>query len=252
MQPSALVAPKLNIPEIIQGAFNDALPLMRSRQRLWLIFAAIAGLGGLLLPFLPATMTSISPTGATMEIPGARLQMAAQWPNVLGAISSFFVLGSVLRTFQPSWRWTVRTFFTLLGIGIALAFMIGVASIFLVIPGIFLAVKLSQTAWCYLLGFSDNPFGESWELTKGMFWQTLLFVLLVAIVVFVLMLAFGLAAELAFWLPFAGIVLLPIGYLVYVFALHVSYLANMRWALALRERMGNAPSAGPGTVPATT
>lgn len=253
MQPSALVAPKLNIPEMIQSAFSDALPLMRSRQRLWLIFAAIAGLGGLLLPFLPATMTSVSATGASVEVPGWRLQMAAQLPNVLGAISSFFVVGSVLRTVRPGWHWTVGTFFVLVGIAILLELIVDIGLILLVIPGIFLYVKLSQTAWYFLLGEGKNPFAESWELTKGMFWPTFLFLILVAIVVLVLMIGgFGLAADLAYWLPYAGIVLLPIAYLGYVFALHFVILANVRWAVALRARFGGAPALGAMTMPATT
>ena len=251
MEPSPLVSPAPSIGQIIQSAFNDALPLMRSRQRLWFIFAAIAAIGGLFLAALPATMTTVGAAGAPVEVPGMRLQAAAQVPNILGAISSFFIVGSVLRTVRPGWHWTVGTFFVLVGIAILLELIIGVGFILFVIPGIFLYVKLWQTPWYFLLGEGKNPFAESWELTNGMFWPTLGFLVLTWLVTFVPLFVYALAAGLAYWVPFLGIVLLPVAYLAYVFALHFSILAYVRWARARRARRGDAPSTGLVTMPAT-
>jgi hypothetical protein len=251
VEPSPLVSPAPSISEIIQSAFNDALPLMRSRQRLWLIFAAIAAIGGLFLAALPATMTTVGAAGAPVEVPGMRLQGAAQIPNFLGVISSFFVVGSVLRTVRPGWNWTVGTFFVLIGVAILLGLIIDVGLFLLVIPGIFLYVKLSQTVWYLLLGEGKNPFAESWERTKGVFWPTLGFLVLTWIVTFVPIFVYVLAAGLAYWVPFLGFLLLPVAYLAYVYALHFSILAYVRWAVALRARMGDGPSAGAVTMPAT-
>jgi hypothetical protein len=85
-----------------------------------------------------------------------------------------------------------------------------------------------------------------------MFWPTLGFLVLVGLVTFVPIFVYWLAAGLAYWVPFLGVLLLPVAYLAYVFALHFSILANVRWALALRARFGGAPAPGAMTMPATT
>ena len=243
MQPSTGSATNLSATDVIQSAFNDALPLMRSRQRLWIIFAVIAAIGGLLLPFLPDTMQTVnSATGVPQTVPGARFQMAVQWPDFLGGIAAFFIIGSVLRTVRPGWHWTVGTFFGLIGIGILLAIALGIGFALFFVPGFYLAIKWSQTAWCYLLGEGKNPFGESWEITKGKFWPTFVFLLFLWLVLVVLLaFTFGIAVALAIFVPFLGIVMLPIAFLAYAFAMHVSLLAQVRWMLGLRARLGNAP-----------
>ncbi len=253
MQPSTGFASSLTATDVIQSAFNDALPLMRSRQRLWIIFAVIAAIGGLILPFLPDySQTVISPTtGNAQTLPGARFQMAFQLPNVLGAIAAFFIVGSVLRTVRPGWHWTVGTFFTAIGIGIVYGIAVEIGFFLLFVPGFFLAIKWSQVVWCYLLSEGKNPFGESWEITKGMFWRTFLFLLFLWLVLVVLLVVtYGISASIAAFVPILGVVMLPIAFLAYAFAMHVSILANVRWMLALRAHFAGALPPGTAPVPA--
>jgi len=221
---------------IVQSAFNDALPLMRSRQRLWLIFAIIAAVAGLILPFMPS-QTLTTATGETQVFPLARMETALQWPNLLGAISLLFVIGSVMRTVRPDWRWTVGLFFGGIGIVIVYALSFEIGLFLLLVPGVWIFVKWSQALYCWLLSEGKNPFGESWDITTGQFWETLLFIIFVVIVTEIpLAIVFGGAGALAGAVPLLGVILLPIAYLAYVFAMHIMSLAAVRWLLRLRAR----------------
>jgi hypothetical protein len=213
-------SPQPSIGEIIDRAFRDALPVMRSRTPVYGVLAAIAALGGLFLPFAHAM-------GST-PVEGTRLQLALQPPNVLGAIAIFFVIPTVARTVRPEFRMTVGRVFGLIGIAIAIGVVVEVGFLLLIVPGVYMAVKWSQAQWAYLLGEGKNPFGESFEMTKGHFWHTLGFSILLALA--------------------AGVVLAPIALLGYIFAVHVAQLGSMRWMLALRAL--HADTVAPVPAPA--
>ncbi|MBC5810691.1 MAG: hypothetical protein GIW95_07560 [Candidatus Eremiobacteraeota bacterium] len=234
--------------EIISSAFKDALPLLRSRQRVYVVMAILCAIGGLLLPFLPsvpATTTSVSgvTTGTTMS--GASFGFSI--PEMFGALAAFWIFPAVVRTANPSFRMSVGVFFTLLGLGIVVALASGIAGMAFLIPGIWVGVKLSQTIWAYATTDGpvpfDRPLKDSWNVTTGQFWETFLFLILVSIVVTIaLCIAFGIPAAIAAMVPWLGVVLLPVAFLGFVWGAHVQSLAQLRWFLQLRAR--HAATAG--------
>jgi hypothetical protein len=134
---------------------------------------------------------------------------------------------------------TVGRVFGIIAILIVLGVVVEVGLILLVVPGVYILVKWSQTVWTYVLSEGKNPFGESFEITKGHFWHTLGFALLLGIAIIVpLAVVSFLAAAIAGAVPFLAVLLSPIAFLAYVFVLHVLRLGEMRWMLALRELHG--------------
>jgi hypothetical protein len=111
-------------------------------------------------------------------------------------------------------------------------------------------VKWSQATWTYLLSDGENPFGESWELTTGHFWETLGFMTLLALLLtVVLAVGFFLPAAIAIFVPVLAVLLAPIALLGYVFADHVAFLAQMRWMLELRRLAPLSAAVGPTSAP---
>jgi hypothetical protein len=258
MQPSAATTP--GIFSIIESAFTDALPLLRSRQKLWLIFAAIAALGGLCVPFLPKTFT-FHQYGYPITWPTSAV--AFQWPTLICDISCFFVIGSVLRTVRPQWHWTLRYFFTILGVYLLIVacvfssfFLVKISWIFLPLlfaAYLFLSIKWSQTLWCYLLSEGKNPFRESWTVTNGMFWRTFLLAVMLWVVFAIgLSILVGIVGALAQWLTILAVAAFPLMYFCGLYYYHVCFLASVQWMLALRMRLHGALPPGAASMPATT
>lgn len=124
----------------------------------------------------------------------------------------------------------------MIGIGIAVGVVSEIGFFFLIVPGVLMFVKWSQATWAYLLGDGKNPFGESWEITTGHFWETLGFFFLLEVLLTVLLaVGFFLPAAVAMFVPVLAVVLVPIAFLAYVFASHVALLGQMRWMLELRR-----------------
>ncbi len=231
-----------SIGATIDRAFRDALPLMRTRTRVYAGLAVLAGVCGIFVPFAQAV--------GNLSVDVVRLELFVQPPNILGAIAMFFVMPAVARTVRPEFVMTVGRVFGIIGILIALGVVVDIGFILLIVPGVYMLVKWSQTVWTYLLGEGKNPFGESFEITKGHFWHTLGFALLLGVAVVVpLAVVLFCAAAIAGAVPFLAVVLSPIAFLTYIFVLHILRLGEMRWMLALRERQ---PGATVGSAVAAT
>src|SRR5580700_3080407 len=86
-----------DIGGIIQGSLGDAWPIMRSRLRVYIVLAIIAGIAGIIDPFVPLPNDSAIPW---------RLELVLQPPNILGAIAAFFSVPAVIRTVRPDFRMT--------------------------------------------------------------------------------------------------------------------------------------------------
>ena len=164
---------------IVQGAFVGAWPIMRSRISVYGVLAAIGALAGLSVPFV-----HLADPNAQEQW---QVQMAVQPANLLGAIATFFAIPAIVRTARPEFRLTFMRILGMLGIGLAIGVVGEIGFFLLIVPGVLIFVKWSQATWTYLLGDGKNPFGESWEITTGHFWETLGFFFLLELLLTVLL-----------------------------------------------------------------
>ncbi len=165
-----------------------------------------------------------------------RLELALQPANLAGAIAVCFIIPAGVRTVRPDFAMTVGRAFGVVGIAIVTGAATEVGLLLLVVPGIWFGVKWSLTTWTYLLSDGKNPFGESWEITTGHFWETLAYAVLMSILLgIVLSLGFFLPVFLAYLVPVLAVLLAPIAFFGYLFANHVALLGQMRFMLELRR-----------------
>ncbi len=217
---------------MIRSAFVDAVPLMRSRALPYVAMAVLCAVAGALLPVLT---TEVSDARAVTQVPW--LQFDLDIVVAICVLAVFFVYPNVARSARSEFRMTVGRFFGIIGISLAVCVesVLGFAAF--IIAGFWITVKWSLSVWTYLLTEGKNPLNESWQLTNGQFWETFGFSLLlgftagVPMVVGILGVLGNAGAE-----PLVGIVLRPIAFLIYVYALHVYLLGQMHWMLRLRNR----------------
>ena len=173
---------------------------MRSRQRLWIIFAVIAAIGGLILPmFCPTTRKPSFRRRPATRRRSRRALLSDGLPIAerVGCDSRVLHRRKSVPAYRAAgWHWTVGTYFIAICNCIVYGIAVEIGFFLLFVPGFFLAIKWSQVVWCYLLSEGKNPFGESWEITKGMFWRTFLFLLVLWLVLVVLLVVtYGISAE---------------------------------------------------------
>jgi len=221
--------------QIIQSALSEAFPLLMSRKIVYLVMAVVPLLAGFYLISLPPAVT----INGGPQVYDPRLSTAIQSVFSWGGIAYWFVLPAVIRTVDPNFRMTAGRFFTILGLAIVVGIVCGIGMI-LVIPGIWIGIKWSQYVWCYAFGEQPNALSASWRITTGQFWETFGFSLLVSLVAFIPVLAAMLLAWISAASPYVSFVLLPIAFLIYVFALNFELLALMHWFFRLREVSSSA------------
>ena len=216
---------------MIRGAFVDAVPLMRSRAMLYIAMAVLCAAIGLFLPALSVVRDArAAATAPLFTLPDAL--DAILWVVV------FFVYPSVAQTERSEFRMTVGRFFGIIGIWL----VFGIETVFGFVAfigcGFWISVKWSLSVWTFLLGEGKNPFSESWALTTGQFWETFAFTALLAVAAGVpwMIGLIGVSGNVTGQMEVA-VVLRPIAFLIYVYALHVFLLGQMRWMLRLRERV---------------
>lgn len=164
------------------------------------------------------------------------------------AVAIFFVIPAAVRTLRPQFNMTILRVLGVIGIGLAVTVAVEIGLLLLIVPGIWVGVKLSQATWTYLIADGKNPFGESWEITTGHFWESLAFFVLLAIVTLVaeiFLVFFPLA--IAYYIPAGAVVFVPAGFLGYVYVCNVSLLGQMRWMLELRGLNVPAPRPSAGS-----
>ena len=232
-----------DIAAIMRSSFRDAWPLMASRMTVYWILALVCGV-------LYVAMLAIARTGDPALQENLRVQAALQPANLCAGIAAFFAIATIARTVRPEFKMTAATVLTLFGIAIAVGICTEIGFLLFVVPGVWWGVKLSQTIWSYLLSEGENPFQESWQMTTGHFWETVVFFILMSVLVtLMLLVVYFVPGVIAFFVPFAGVIFAPLAFLGYTYGYHVSILANMRWMLELRALRNTAVAVPVRTTP---
>jgi hypothetical protein len=211
---------------------------MRSRINVYAILAILSA-----ITVVATLILARSSDAATLM--QVRIQSAIQPVNAFGTVAAFFVIPAIVRTISPEFKMTLGRILVLVGIGIVLGVVIDIGFVLLIVPGVWFLVKWCVVTWCYLLSDGKNPFGESWEITTGHFWETLGFLLLLSLLVAgVALVAYGVPIFIAMFVPAVAVIAVPIALLGYVYVYHVATLAQMRWMVALREIFAESLSHG--------
>ncbi len=221
---------------------------MRERLPVYAAFAAICAVAAwLVFPRIDLYGILASNPAALMTTPPVSVVLLLS----LGAL--FFILPSALRRIQPNFKMTALraalTLATILGVGAVTE--IGYA--FAVIPGIIIAVLLSQTLINALLRADESGSLQqvastllgsvrgSVQMTKSHFASTLGVVaasLLILLVPFLIVL-FGLAV-LGVKIPSSLVVMAPLLFLTFIYFECVRYALIVRWYRHLAEERATA------------
>jgi hypothetical protein len=238
--------------EIISGSFSGAFPLLRARPIAYIVLIVLGALIGLGMPALTAWFATLPATpGQTNSLTPAQIApLLALYPALfLGAIAQYFIIPAAMRTVKPEFGMTIGRFFGLLGMAFAVAIAVELGFFLFIVPGVWFAIKWSQYIWTFLMNDREDPLDESWRITTGHFWETFGFLFLIGIITSVLMfVVMGVIAGLSALLPQAGVVFVPIGLAIYIYAVAFVTLAQLRWMLYLRTRAEATLTAAVATV----
>ncbi len=226
----------------------EGFRLMRERLPVYAVLAAICGLAGWwVFPRIDMYSILASNPGALMTTPPVSVVLLLS----VGAL--FFILPSALRRIEPTFKMTaLRAALTLATI-LAVGAITEIGYALAVIPGIIIAVLLSQTLINALLradgsgslrNFFATLFGSvrgSVAMTKSHFASTLGVVvasLLILLVPFLIVLC-GLAV-LGVKLPSSLIVMAPLLFMTFIYFECVRYALIVRWYRHLAEERATA------------
>jgi hypothetical protein len=219
---------------VIQGAFRDAWPLMRSRMTVYWVLALICGA----LVLVALALGRLADSSVQESV---RIETAIQPANLCGVIAAFFAIPAIVRTVQPEFKMTFIRILAVIGIGLVVGVVAELGLFLLIVPGIWFGVKLSLSTWTYLVSEDKNPFGEAWEITTGHFWETFGFLFVLSILVtLVTIVVFFIPVCVAIFVPVSAVVLTPLAFLGYMYVYHVASLGEMRWMLELRRLASGA------------
>jgi len=213
---------------------NDALAMVL-RRRVLMIVTLILSIAGAGLALLAPHTYEPRASG----LPGTEFASASVLPAIAGLYITqwfipFFAMADSIRTVDPAFRMTFVRILGLIGYGLVVGLMVGFGSLFFIIPGIYLAIKFSQTPYAYLLRAGQNPMTNSWEMTDGRFWQTLLFYVFLSIVAsFALLLPFYFTLLFTFAFPPAALILTPFLVAIWCYVMYFNQLVHVRWTEAL-------------------
>jgi hypothetical protein len=239
--------------EIISGSFSGAFPLLRARPIPYIVLIVLGALVGLGMPALAAWFATLPPTpgqtGGSLT-PAQVAPLLALYPALfLGSIAQYFIIPAAMRTVKPEFGMTIGRLFGLLGMAVAVAIAVELGFFLFIVPGVWFAVKWSQYIWTFLMNDREDPLDESWRITTGHFWETFGFLFLIGMIASVLVfVVMGVIAGLSALLPQGGVVFVPIGLAIYIYAVAFVTLAQLRWMLYLRTRAGAALGAAVATV----
>jgi hypothetical protein len=230
--------------DALGAALRDTWPALRSWLG-WLIAIVVGCCGG----FFVVILALSPPTDSTVTNDSWQIGIGA----VIGAgifAALFFAKASAVRTVHPEFRMTIGRFFGVLGYTLLAGVVVVVGFICLVVPGIFLSVKLTLSPYFYTLD-EPEPLRASWALTRDRFWLTSAVLFAVPIIAQIFSYGGGMVMALAAAAaPIAGLIALPFLFLLLIAGIQFSENAYIRWAYALKtsSTLSNTGTALPPTV----
>lgn len=167
---------------------------------------------------------------------------------------NYYSIAAAVRTVNPSYRMTVGQFFGFFGYQILTGLLTFIATIFFIIPGLWIGIKVSLAPYIYAITNGEpDAIGKSWNLTTGYYWHTLGFTVLLALGVFAAILVGELIAFLpAGRFPAAMIIGLPVAVAVIAWTMHAQSLGYVRWTKVLLAIHGRPVGADPNSLPPAT
>lgn len=225
MNDAPRVAPDLG--GVIGSALRDLLPALKSRQNVFAGLTIIGWIGciGLLMSGI-VDAAKTNPPGQMAHPEYYAIGMPLVTLAVL--IGAFYALANAVRTVRPDFRMTVPLFFGVFGYSLLVGLIVVIGCIALVIPGLYLMIKLLPAPYIYLLG-EREPMKRSWNITRGRFWWTVLVLIVISACVQIGGYAIGIVGAIAYFIPFALYVLAPV-LIVALFAMYqFQYNAYVRW-----------------------
>jgi hypothetical protein len=215
--------------DVLGAALRDLWPALRS-WIWWMIAIVVVTVSAVIFAALINP-----PTDAPSTV------LAYQWESgsviAIGiACAAFFALASAVRTVKPDFRMTPGRFFGVIGWSLFSAVMILGGLILLIVPGLYLIVRVSLAPYFYLLdGGQESPVKESLARTRGHFWLTALVLFAVALATQVVAYVAGaMVGLLALIAPVAALVAVPLMFIAVLASVQFSYNAYARWAHALK------------------
>ena len=225
MNETSRIAPDLGGD--ISAALSDTWPAMQS----W-------------MPWLAGVIVAACACGIAMLASGIIDALKARPPGAMAhpeyiiigeplfvlamIVGTFFALASAVRTVKPDFRMNAGIFFGFLGYSILCGLIIMMGFICLIVPGFYLAIKLSPAPYIYLLGESE-PLKRSWEITRERFWWTVLMMFVVGLCTQVALYAIGIVGIVVSFIPFVIFAFVPVFIAMLLAMYQFQYNAYVRW-----------------------
>ena len=206
-----------SVTDIVGSAWRDAYALMQTRINIYYILIAV----GTVLALLAAVANP----------------NAVESGSIVSLVAGYYAVAAAIRTVRPDFRWTIEKILMLFVWGLVVWILVMIGLALLVIPGIFIAVRLCMTYYSYLMPESaENPLVDSWHLTAHHFWTTFAMVALVTVISGVVSFAVSLILGLlGHFSPFLGAILTIPELYVDFWLINFAVLANVRWFVHLRQ-----------------
>jgi hypothetical protein len=214
---------------VLRAALRDMWPALRSW--VWLLLAAVVLVGGGFVELVQLDVLSGSPVALSQE----QHLLVVLTSIVIAAtmlVASITCTASAVRTVKPEFRMTASRLWGFICWSVVCGLIIMLGLILLIVPGIYLAVRLSQATFLYLLDEGgQNPIDRSFTLTRGRFWITVLVLFVIAVIGEVAAYAAGTVfGFLALTYPASATIAIPAIVLVEFVVFQFTFNAYVRWA----------------------
>ncbi len=212
------------------AALRDTWPALRTWLGWAIAIVLVCSSGLIAVAFLNPPTDNVAPNTAWEGEAGAALSLAF-------IVAAFFAIASAVRTVRPEFRMTFGRFFGVIGYSLVVGIIVAAGILCFVLPGLYLAVKLSLAPYYYLIGEPGNhPLRTAWTSTRGRFWLTAGMIVAVGVIIeAVAYAAAGAVAALALISPATGLITVPLAFALFLAALQFQYNAYVRWSTALLE-----------------